>query len=74
MNRRIYRLTAGLAGCLAVVPAGCGTGGTSPQTAPRPATNGLENQNAAQVAQAAHAALQAAASVHVREPILPPTG
>lgn len=66
MNRRIYRLTAGLAGCLAVVLAGCGTAGTSPQTAPRPATNGLENQNAAQVAQAAHAALQAAASVHVR--------
>src|SRR5690349_11833269 len=66
MNRHIYRLTAGLAGCLAVVLAGCGAAGTSPQTAPRPAASGLESQTAAQVAQAAYSALKAAASVHVR--------
>lgn len=66
MNRHIYRLTAGLAGCLAVVLAGCGAAGSSPRTAPRPAASGLESQTAAQVAQAAYSALKAAASVHVR--------
>jgi len=78
MNRHAGRLTAGLAGCLAIVLAGCGAAGTSSQTTPRPATNGVENQTtrpatnglesqtAAQVARAANTALKAAASVHVR--------
>ena len=65
MNRLVYRLMAGMAASLALVLAGCGTAGTAPATA-RPASNGLGEQTAAQVAQGARAALKAAASVHVR--------
>jgi len=67
MSGRAYRLVvAGVAASLAVVLVSCGSSGTSSQTARGPATNGLENQAAAQVAQAAHAALKTATSVHVR--------
>lgn len=72
MNRLSYRLAVGVAASLAMALAGCGTAGTSgtpgtsPPTAASPATNGLEHQTAAQVAQASHAAFQAATSVHVR--------
>jgi hypothetical protein len=66
MNRHAGRLVAGVVAALAVVLVGCGTRGTSPQTAPRPVTNGLEEHTAAQVAQAAATALKTAASVHVR--------
>jgi hypothetical protein len=57
---------------VALALAGCGGGSKTGQTqtkAPttnRPATNGLENQSAAQVLQAATAALKTAKSVHVR--------
>lgn len=57
---------------VALAPAGCGGGSKTSQTqtkAPttsRPATNGLEHKSAAQVLQAAAAALKTAKSVHVR--------
>jgi hypothetical protein len=79
MNRLAYRSAAAAAATLIVAVAGCGATGTSTPAASKPAasgssaashptaspaTNGLEHQTAAQVAQAAHAAFQAATSVH----------
>jgi hypothetical protein len=80
MNRPAYRLAAVAAAALIVALAGCGTTGTGTPTATKPAasgstaaghttvspaTNGLENQTAAKVAQAADAAFKAAKTVHV---------
>jgi hypothetical protein len=81
MNRLTCRLAAGAALALAVTLTGCGTAKTngpaasgptasgataSSHPAASPATNGLEKQTAAGVAQAAGAAFKAAKTVHVR--------
>ena len=81
MNHVAYRSASVSAATLIVALAGCGTTGTSGPTATRPATsnstaashttaspatNGLENQTAVNVVQAADAAFNAAKTVHVR--------
>jgi hypothetical protein len=81
MNRLSFRSAAAAAATLIVTLAGCGTTGTGAPAASKPATsgstaasypaaspatNGLEHQTAAQVAQAAEAAFRAAKTVHVR--------
>jgi hypothetical protein len=79
MNRLAYRWAAAVAAALIVALAGCGTTGSpagakpaasgstaASPTAASPATNGLENQTAAKVAQAANTAFTAAKSVRVR--------
>ena len=81
MNRLAYRSAAAAAATLIVTLARCGTTGASAPAASKPAassstagchpaaspaTNGLEHQIAARVAQAADAAFKAAKTVHVR--------
>jgi hypothetical protein len=81
MNRLAYRSAAAAAATLIAAVTGCGATGTSAPAASKPATsgsaaashptaspatNGVENQTAAKVAQAADAAFKAAKSVHVR--------
>jgi hypothetical protein len=83
MNGLTRQLTLGAAVALALTLAGCGSAGTtSPKSSgtasshavTSPATNGLENQTAAKVTQAAGAALKAAKTVHVRGTFLTNTG
>jgi hypothetical protein len=76
MNRLIYRSAATVVAALVVALVGCGTSGTGAPAASgstaaghptaSPATNGLEHQTAAKVAQAAGAAFKAAKTVHVQ--------
>lgn len=81
MNCLTYRSAATAAAALIVALVGCGTAGTSTPAASKPATsgstaashptaspatNGLEDQTAAKVAQAADTAFKAAKTVHVQ--------